>query len=106
VQKALMKEICHERQHWHRPTSKGIRRHTDAAAAGNANLVDQCAKTCQLGSKSFHVHFDGYNLIPFLKGEVKESPRQEFFYWSDDGDLFAIRVRDWNLFHRAVSRRP
>ena len=44
-------------------------------------------KGCQSGSKSFKVHLDGYNLMPFFKGEVKESPRKEFLYWSDDGDL-------------------
>ena len=70
---------------------------TFAAAAGNANIVDQCMKTCQLGTKSFHVHLDGFNLMPFFKGEVKDSPRREFLYWSDDGDLFAIRVLDWKI---------
>jgi arylsulfatase len=70
---------------------------TFAAAGGNADIVDQCLKTCQLGSKSFHVHLDGYNLIPFFKGDVKESPRKEFLYWSDDGDLFALRVLDWKI---------
>jgi arylsulfatase A-like enzyme len=35
--------------------------------------------------------------MPFFKGEVKESPRQEFLYWSDDGDLVAVRVRDWKI---------
>ena len=70
---------------------------TFAAAAGNANIVEQCMKTCQLGSSSYHVHLDGYNLMPFFKGEVKESPRKEFLYWSDDGDLFAIRVLDWKI---------
>ena len=70
---------------------------TFAAAAGNPNIVEQCMKTCQLGGKSFHVHLDGYNLLPFFKGEVKESPRKEFLYWSDDGDLFAIRVLDWKI---------
>jgi arylsulfatase A-like enzyme len=70
---------------------------TFAAAAGNPNVVAECKKTCQLGSKSFHVHLDGYNLMPFFKGEVKDSPRQEFLYWSDDGDLFALRVRDWKI---------
>ena len=30
-------------------------------------------------------------------GEVKESPRKEFLYWSDDGDLFAIRALDWKI---------
>jgi arylsulfatase A-like enzyme len=70
---------------------------TFAAAAGNLNIVDQCMKSCQLGSKSFHVHLDGYNLMPFFKGEVQESPRREFLYWSDDGDLFAIRILDWKI---------
>ncbi len=54
-------------------------------------------KSCQLGSSSYHVHLDGYNLMPFFKGEVKDSPRKEFLYWSDDGDLFAIRVLDWKI---------
>ena len=70
---------------------------TFAAAAGNSNIVEQCMKSCQLGGKSFHVHLDGYNLLPFFKGEAKESPRKEFLYWSDDGDLFAIRVLDWKV---------
>jgi len=70
---------------------------TLAAAAGNADVVAQCTKNCTLGGKSFKVHLDGYNLIPFFKGEVKESPRKEFFYWSDDGDLFALRVNDWKI---------
>jgi arylsulfatase len=52
---------------------------------------------CKLGADSFHVHLDGYNLMPFFKGEATESPRKEFLYWSDDGDLFAIRVLDWKI---------
>ena len=70
---------------------------TFAAAAGNAQIVDQCMKSCKLGTRSFKVHLDGYNLLPFFKGEAKESPRKEFLYWSDDGDLFAIRVNDWKV---------
>ncbi len=41
------------------------------------------------------MHLDGHNLMPFLKGDEKESPREGFLYWSDDGDLMAIRVRNW-----------
>jgi arylsulfatase len=70
---------------------------TFAAAGGNPQVVDQCMKSCQLGSKSYHVHLDGYDLGPYFRGEVKESPRKEFLYWSDDGDLFAIRVLDWKV---------
>jgi arylsulfatase len=65
---------------------------TFAAAGGNPDVVAQCMKGCTLGSKSFKVHLDGYNLLPFLKGEVKEDPRKEFLYWSDDGDMMAIRL--------------
>ena len=54
-------------------------------------------KNCQLRSASYHVHLDGYNLIPFFKGEVKDSPRKDFLYWSDDGDLFAIRYDRWKV---------
>jgi arylsulfatase A-like enzyme len=70
---------------------------TFAAAAGNPNIVADCMKTCKLGTKSFRVHLDGYNLLPFFKGEVKDSPRSEFLYWSDDGDLLAIRTGNWKI---------
>jgi arylsulfatase len=50
-----------------------------------------------VGGKTFKVHLDGYNLIPFFKGEQKESPRKEFLYWSDDGDLLALRVKEWKV---------
>jgi arylsulfatase A-like enzyme len=70
---------------------------TFAAAAGNPNIVAECMTNCKSGNKSFHVHLDGYNLMPFFKGDVKESPRKQFLYWSDDGDLFAIRLNDWKI---------
>ena len=54
-------------------------------------------KGCQSGEKSFKVHLDGYNLMPFFKGEAKEAPRKEFLYWSDDGELMAIRVGNWKV---------
>jgi len=70
---------------------------TFAAAAGNPDIVQQCLTSCTSEGKSFHVHLDGYNLIPFFSGQVKESPRKEFLYWSDDGDLFAIRYQNWKV---------
>ena len=74
--------------------------HTDmlptlAAAAGEPNVVDKLKKGYKSGKKTFKVHIDGYNLLPFLKGEVKENPRKGFLYWSDDGDLMALRVGNW-----------
>ncbi len=64
---------------------------TFCAAAGEPNIVEKCKKGYTAGGKTFKVHLDGYNLIPYLKGEVKESPRNEFIYWSDDGDVLALR---------------
>jgi arylsulfatase A-like enzyme len=70
---------------------------TFAAAAGETGLVDKLRTGTSLNGKNFKVHLDGHNLLPFLKGEVKDSPRQEFLYWSDDGDLMALRVREWKI---------
>ena len=70
---------------------------TFAAAAGDPDLVQKALKGATLNGKQFKVHLDGYNLLPFFRGEVKESPRKEFLYWSDDGDLMAIRVLNWKV---------
>jgi len=70
---------------------------TLAAAAGDADVVDRIRKGGKIGDKTFKVHLDGHNLIPFFKGEEKESPREGFMYWSDDGDLMALRVRHWKI---------
>jgi len=70
---------------------------TFCAAAGEADVVAKCLKGHQAGNKTFKVHLDGYNLIPFFKGEAKDSPRKEFLYWSDDGDLLAIRYENWKI---------
>ena len=70
---------------------------TFAAAAGEPDLVVKVLKGHTLNGKNFKVHLDGINLLPFLKDDVKESPRQEFLYWSDDGELMAIRVQNWKV---------
>jgi len=57
--------------------------------------VEKLKKGHKAGNKTFKVHIDGYNLLPFLKGEVKQNPREGFIYWSDDGDLMALRVGNW-----------
>jgi len=74
--------------------------HTDmlptlAAVGGDPDIVEKLKKGTQLGKKKFKVHIDGFNLLPFIKGEVKENPRKGFLYWSDDGDLMALRVGNW-----------
>jgi arylsulfatase A-like enzyme len=68
------------------------------AAAGEPDVVEKAKKGVQVGDKKFKVHLDGFNLLPFLEGEVDESPRPGFLYWSDDGDLMALRYGNWK-FH-------
>jgi arylsulfatase len=67
------------------------------AAAGEPNIKDKLLNGHQVGNRMFKVHIDGYNLLPYLSGEAKESPRKFFFYISDDGDILAIRVGDWKM---------
>src|SRR5215470_2095900 len=68
---------------------------TILAAAGEPGIVDKVKAGHRAGDKTFKVHLDGYNLVPYLKGETKETPRKEFLYWSDDGDLMAFRYDKW-----------
>jgi len=47
--------------------------------------------------RQYKIHLDGYNILPLLEGETATSPRHEIFYFSDDGDLTALRYDDWKL---------
>jgi len=67
------------------------------AAAGNPNIKEELLKGKTVGDKTFKVHLDGYNFLPYLTGKVDKAPRQEIFYFSDDGDLTALRYNDWKL---------
>ncbi len=67
------------------------------AAAGVPDIKDKLLKGYKAGNKNFKVHLDGYNQLPYLTGQEAKSPRQEFFYFSDDGDLTGLRYDNWKL---------
>jgi arylsulfatase len=67
------------------------------AIAGNADVTQQLFDGQKVGDKTFKVHLDGQNLIPYLTGQAKESPRQSLMYMSDDGEVMALRVGDYKL---------
>ena len=67
------------------------------AAAGDLDVTQRLLKGTKVGDKTFNVHLDGYNMLPYFTGEVKESPRQSLVYFSDDGELMAVRLGDWKL---------
>lgn len=82
--------------------SNGIMHHMDwlptfAAIAGNPDIKEQLLKGKKIGKRSYKVHLDGYNSLPLLLGETEVSPREEIFYFSDDGDLTALRYKDWKV---------
>ena len=73
------------------------------AVAGDPDVTTKLLNGATVGDKTFKVHLDGYNMVPYLTGEVKESPRNAIFYFSDDGDVIAVRVGDYK-FHLAEQR--
>jgi arylsulfatase len=70
---------------------------TFAAANGETDLVAKVKKGYEMGGKTYKVHLDGENLLPFLAGKEKESPRKGFIYWSDDGDCMAMRMGRYKI---------
>jgi arylsulfatase len=67
------------------------------AAAGDPDVKEKLLKGHTVNGKSFKVHLDGYNLLPYLTGQEKRSPRNEFFYFNDDGALVAMRYENWKV---------
>ena len=70
---------------------------TLAAVAGEPNVKEKLLTGYEADGKTYKVHLDGYNQLPLLTGETDKSPRKEIFYFSDDGDLTALRYADWKL---------
>jgi arylsulfatase len=70
---------------------------TILAAAGEPDIKEKLLTGHKAGAKTFKVHLDGYNQLPFLTGKTDKGPRDEFFYFSDDGDLFAMRYDNWKM---------
>ncbi len=70
---------------------------TILAAAGDADIKDELLKGHKAMGRDYKVHLDGYNFLPYLTGKEDKSPRKEIFYFSDDGDLTALRYQDWKM---------
>ena len=70
---------------------------TFLAAAGEPKVKEKLLKGYSAIGRKYKVHLDGYNFLPYLTGDTKETPRREIFYFSDDGDLTAMRYNDWKL---------
>ena len=86
-------------------TLNGIVSHEDwlptfAAAAGAPGIKEKLLKGgVELNGRTYKNHIDGYNLLDYLSGKVEESPRNEFIYVDDGGEVAAVRVGDWKAMY-------
>jgi len=70
---------------------------TIAAVLGDDDIKEKLKAGTKFGDKSFKVHLDGYNFLPYIRKETKEPPRKEFFYFSDTGDLLNLRYKHYKI---------
>ncbi len=68
---------------------------TFLSMAGDPNIVDKAKKGYKACGRTYRNHIDGYDLVSYLTGKEKESPRKLFVYISDDGDVIALRYDNW-----------
>lgn len=83
-------------------TLNGIVSHEDwlptfAAIAGDTDVKERLLKGTTINGRTYRNYIDGYNQLDYLTGKVKESPRNEFWYVNDDGQVVAARYDDWKV---------
>jgi arylsulfatase len=83
-------------------TLNGIVAHEDwlptfAAAAGADDIKEKLAQGVELQGRKYRNYIDGYNQLDYLSGKAKQSPRNEFIYVNDDGQIVAMRYADWKV---------
>lgn len=83
-------------------TLNGIVSHEDwlptfAAIAGDTDVTQRLLKGTTINGRKYRNHLDGYNQLDYLTGKTKDSPRKEFWYVNDDGQIVAARYMDWKV---------
>jgi len=73
---------------------------TFLAAVGDGDVKQELLKGKKVADRTYKVHLDGYNFLPYFKGEVKEGPRKEFYYFADTGVIEALRYKQWKIHFR------
>jgi arylsulfatase len=83
-------------------TLNGIVAHEDwlptfAAIAGAPEIKEKLREGVTLNGRKYRNYIDGYNLLGYLEGKTDVSPRHEFWYVNDDGQVVAARYDDWKV---------
>jgi arylsulfatase len=90
-------------------TINGLVAHEDwmttfAAAAGKDDLKEDLLDGYEAIGREYKNHLDGYDMTEYLSkagsfetinDDIAASPRKEFWYFNDDGEMVAIRLGDW-----------
>jgi len=72
------------------------------AAAGDPQVKEKLLKGMKVGEKTYKNHLDGYNFMPLFAGKADQGPRKEFFYFSDNGKILALRHGPWKLTFTSI----
>lgn len=74
------------------------------AAAGVPDVVERLESKDGYGAngKTWRIHPDGYNFLPYFKGEVGQAPRKEIYYFGQGGELNAIRAGNWKIHFATI----
>jgi arylsulfatase len=67
------------------------------AIGGDTTVTDKLLQGYKVGEMTYKVHLDGFNLVPYLTGQVAKGPRDSFFYINDDQQLTGLRYDNWKL---------
>ena len=67
------------------------------AAVGNPDVKEELLKGRRVNGRKVRVHLDGYNFLPYFTGTAEKGPREEIFYFTDDGSVSALRYNDWKI---------
>ena len=67
------------------------------AAVGEPGIKEKLLTGYQAGNKTFKVHLDGFNQLPYLTGQQPNGARKQFIYFDDDGDIVAMRYENWKM---------
>jgi arylsulfatase len=86
-------------------TLNGIVAHQDwlptfADVAGAPDIKERLSKGATLNGRTYKNHVDGYDMLDYLSGRAKDSPRPAFIYVNDDGEIVAVRWNDWKVVYK------
>ncbi len=83
-------------------TLNGIVAHEDwlptfAAVAGATDIKERLLQGTVINGRQYRNYIDGYNMLDYFSGKTNESPRNEFWYVNDDGQIVAARYDAWKV---------